>query len=357
MMFEKSCIVCGTSFLSKSNRSLYCSDQCSSKQQYVRNKMQGKFKCICPICDENFTSTKASTVYCSIACANKKTHLAGMLKLNYIPIEKKCPCCKNLFVGKKMNKYCSIPCRNKMKWQRQPKICLTCKGCFQIFESKNSEASFCSDTCAKKNMHSSMPPEQKEQWRSKIGTSNSGKKRSEEQKQKYKEMFSGKGNPRWQAVVSKETKEKISNGLREYFKFENGPPKLYGFKKGIYLSTKTNHSCIFRSSWEEKAFISLDQNFNVLDWISEPFSIPYLFEDITKNYIPDLLITYKDGRKLLVEIKPECFISHPINQAKFQAAKEYCEAHGMQFELWFEDAGIFCVQNAPPECASSTQTA
>lgn len=103
------------------------------------------------------------------------------------------------------------------------------------------------------------------------------------------------------------------------------------------FSTKLNKTLFIRSSWEEKIVNDLDNDQEIESFIYEPFSIRY--ENNKKeirNYIPDLLITYKNGQQKLVEIKPEYLINTEKNLCKFDAARNYCQEKGLLFEIWTE---------------------
>ena len=112
---------------------------------------------------------------------------------------------------------------------------------------------------------------------------------------------------------------------------------------------------VFRSSWEYVALDRLDRDPSVLEYSSEETVIPY-YNPLTGNthrYFPDLKIKKKmpDGsiKTFLVEIKPEGQVSPPKgkktkrfdeamktfikNQAKWAAAKKYCEDRGFQFVI------------------------
>lgn len=121
---------------------------------------------------------------------------------------------------------------------------------------------------------------------------------------------------------------------------------------------------IYRSSWELRAFMSLDKNNNILKWGSENFVIPYT--DITRNnekhrYVVDLFFEIKDYTKnglpikWLIEIKPENqAILQPVkrgrstekmladsiiitrNKCKWAAAVGFCKARGWHFGVYTE---------------------
>ncbi len=120
----------------------------------------------------------------------------------------------------------------------------------------------------------------------------------------------------------------------------------------------------FRSSWELKAFMSLDRNDKILRWGSENIVIRYI--DETRNnechrYIIDLFFEIadakKDGRpiKWLIEIKPENQSVMPVNNGrrklskiieesvivkrnhcKWKAAVEFCRSPGWHFGVYTE---------------------
>lgn len=116
---------------------------------------------------------------------------------------------------------------------------------------------------------------------------------------------------------------------------------------------------VYRSSWELKYLSMLDRNDEVLSYSSEEVVIPYKFNGKIRRYFVDMIYTTKQGT-FLVEIKPHAQTIAPVitegkqtktklrqvltwgqNQAKWQAAKKYCELKGWQFIILTEyDLGI-----------------
>jgi hypothetical protein len=96
-------------------------------------------------------------------------------------------------------------------------------------------------------------------------------------------------------------------------------------------------------------------NSQIKSWSSEEVVIPYLW-DVDKRYhryFMDLKIKFKDGRTILVEIKPEKETKPPKrpdrskryineamtyvkNQNKWEAASGYAKDRGWGFEIWTE---------------------
>jgi hypothetical protein len=118
---------------------------------------------------------------------------------------------------------------------------------------------------------------------------------------------------------------------------------------------------VYRSSYELKFMQYCDLTESVNSWKSEEFWIPYRspLDGKTHRYFPDFFLKYrdKDGkmRNLVVEVKPAKDLKEPqtnpsrrtkswaysvkmwaINQAKFEAAKEWCADHNYEFRIFTE---------------------
>lgn len=115
---------------------------------------------------------------------------------------------------------------------------------------------------------------------------------------------------------------------------------------------------LFRSSWERTFMKWLDTNPSVKKWQSEEKAIWY-YNPVQKKqcrYFPDFIVEYerKDGITMqeMVEIKPYRQVIGPpenpkrrtkawvgqvmtylVNQAKWEAARKYCENKGMNFRI------------------------
>jgi len=108
----------------------------------------------------------------------------------------------------------------------------------------------------------------------------------------------------------------------------------------------------YRSSWELKFMNFLDEHPSVKQWASESISIQYINPVVgkTKSYVPDFFIIYEDAsgnrKGELVEIKPhkettleaagrsqKNQIQAVVNQAKWKAAKDFCDRNGIGFRV------------------------
>ena len=96
----------------------------------------------------------------------------------------------------------------------------------------------------------------------------------------------------------------------------------------------------FRSHWELIAFKWCDYNYGVVAWASEELAIPYYMKKVwyERNYFPDLLIYFKSGETLMVEIKPNHEKMNPSyqNKCKWAAARAHCKKKDWTFQIWDE---------------------
>lgn len=123
---------------------------------------------------------------------------------------------------------------------------------------------------------------------------------------------------------------------------------------------------VYRSSWEMKVMSWLDLNENILSWASEEFCIVYFDpgKQRKRRYFPDFKVEVKDKtndskKTLILEVKPahkleppkrgkkseKTFITEMFefaqNQAKFDAARAYCQERGYEFKILTEhDIGV-----------------
>jgi len=130
-----------------------------------------------------------------------------------------------------------------------------------------------------------------------------------------------------------------------------------------YVGDPTN--IVYRSSWECKVMSWLDRNPSIISWASEELIIPYKspVDNRFHRYFPDFLVKVKsrDGKTktLLLEVKPKKqtlppeprkrmtkqyvneVVTYGVNQAKWEAANEFCLDRGWEFRVLTEnDLGI-----------------
>jgi len=118
--------------------------------------------------------------------------------------------------------------------------------------------------------------------------------------------------------------------------------------KEKYIGDVENIVC--RSLWERTVCKFCDEHPNILKWASEEIAIPYMdpIENKLRNYYPDFLIEFdENGTKKvwMVEVKPakQLFLKEnttkkekyvwAINNAKWKAAKSYCDKYNIEFKV------------------------
>ena len=137
--------------------------------------------------------------------------------------------------------------------------------------------------------------------------------------------------------------------------------------KGKFIPTNTKKyrgnptNIIYRSLWERKFMVYCDLNENILEWGSEEIIIPYRspLDSRVHRYFPDFYIKVleKNGsvKRYIIEIKPKRQCQEPKvqskktkkyiyevteyakNQAKWEAATDYCADRRWQFKVLTED--------------------
>lgn len=128
------------------------------------------------------------------------------------------------------------------------------------------------------------------------------------------------------------------------------------FRPVNYLKYKGNPTNIFyRSGWELSIMSWFDRNDSILEWNSEENPIPYK-DPVTgrlRRYFPDFWVKKRNSNgsidECIVEVKPlsqslppkkgdkkmQVYLkevkTYATNQAKWKAAKMYCEHRGYKF--------------------------
>ena len=121
------------------------------------------------------------------------------------------------------------------------------------------------------------------------------------------------------------------------------------------------NNIVCRSTWERKFCRYCDLNENIISWASEEFFIPYVspLDNKVHRYFPDYLIKVREQngetKTYLIEVKPKkqtkppvkksratkSFIyenkTYAVNQAKWKAAKEWCDDRKIEFKIITEE--------------------
>ena len=129
--------------------------------------------------------------------------------------------------------------------------------------------------------------------------------------------------------------------------------------RGLYRPTNpkkyvgNTKQIVYRSLLERRFMRYCDLNEDILYWASEELPVRY-YNPLDKKYhryFPDFVVKTVNNEKYMIEIKPSRQVIKPKppkkktksymresfeyikNQAKWQAAKSYCDDKGMKFKL------------------------
>lgn len=119
-------------------------------------------------------------------------------------------------------------------------------------------------------------------------------------------------------------KKKSGKSVNVYFNKRVESTGKTKYVSGFFYSKKNNASYTYRSSYELMCFIKLEQNPDVIQYLSETMSIPYIdSKGLTRKYIPDLLVLFADGSMCIWEIKPLAMLKDADVKAKAAACKKH----------------------------------
>lgn len=141
-----------------------------------------------------------------------------------------------------------------------------------------------------------------------------------------------------QSAMMKSVRAKVSKTMRSKFASGELTPTCgtaKEYKQG-WLETNKGGKIFYRSSWEQALLEILDSSLVVKSVKAQPFGISYKFGGKRRTYFPDFLVTLKDGRVFLVEVKGRRDIDTGKEKAKIKAGKLYCQSKGIEFVLLAE---------------------
>lgn len=295
-----------------------------------------------------------------------------------------CPICnksfksiKGLMPHIKCHGYTSKTLYDEIKKKENEGICIRCKSPTLYVNYTKGYQKFCSSKCStattvknywdsgtedveqRKNKHR----EKFKKYQNKLGRTKGSKNKNPYPKtKKVLDKFKNNSPPSWEGKRhSEKTKEKMST-VRSFL-IETGEIKIMASYKGRYTPKNPEKykgdikNIIYRSLWERKFMKKCDLDDNILEWSSEEVIIKYydLISKKIRRYFPDFLIKVKESngeiKRYLIEIKPlkqtiepevkkrktKSYIyevmEYSKNQAKWKAAKEFCEDRQWIFKI------------------------
>jgi hypothetical protein len=110
------------------------------------------------------------------------------------------------------------------------------------------------------------------------------------------------------------------------------------YSRGYYQSPKAGR-VYYMSGWELRRYKEFDADPCVACYSVQPCSIPYLWDGSTHRYIPDVLVEYVDGSKVLEEIKPLQIVERDAQGSgriavKLRAGETFAQQQGWGWRLF-----------------------
>ena len=97
----------------------------------------------------------------------------------------------------------------------------------------------------------------------------------------------------------------------------------------------------YDSKLEKSMMHRLEHDPHVIKWIKRHgITIPWINgQKHKRRYMPDFLVEYKDGTKVIIEVKDPSRIDSPDVQRKRQAAEMWCKQRHMEYIIATIEAG------------------
>ena len=91
----------------------------------------------------------------------------------------------------------------------------------------------------------------------------------------------------------------------------------------------------FQSDLERKMMVRLEADASVKKWMKRHgISIPWIDgQRHQRRYVPDFIVEYDDGRKVIIEVKDPSRIDSNDVHRKRKAAEMWCKQRSMEYEL------------------------
>lgn len=143
--------------------------------------------------------------------------------------------------------------------------------------------------------------------------------------QKINGMSGKHHSPETRALQSKSKVDLIAEGKFDIKSCNRG-------RKSYYVSTKSHIQFHADSILELARMIELDNDLSVKSWSKyHKIRIPYIYENIQYQYVPDFSIEYISGDKIIEEVKGRII---PRDVEKQNACKIYCSEHGLLYRMF-----------------------
>ena len=264
----------------------------------------------CEFCENEFNARISKTKFCSTTCAQ------GVKKFKRVSKECEYTGCTNTFIiaedSTRVRKFCCVGCQ--IDWQKTS----------QLGENKGNYGRENKWGVHDDEMRALISVKISESWKKEIRVI-----KHNEARERFK-LIHGYLPTNSPSAREKRSEQQVIRCL------ETGHLTTYkNCKRGYYLNKKNGGEEYFHSSWEENLMKMLDDDINVVNWTKKhSIIIKYKHDGIQKSYLPDFLIEYNDGRKIIEEVKG--YIDNvEVFKLKKKACEEYCLNNGITYKINF----------------------
>ena len=128
-------------------------------------------------------------------------------------------------------------------------------------------------------------------------------------------------------ISKKKIDKKYSEYISERFSKNSLHNENNGYlrsEKGWYNFQNIDKKMFYRSSWEKHCLLIIDsviKSGEIID-VFEPDRISYLFNGEKRHYYPDIGYILKNGKQIIIEIKPKRLLKEKKNKIKIKTAKK-----------------------------------
>jgi len=110
--------------------------------------------------------------------------------------------------------------------------------------------------------------------------------------------------------------------ISKHGEFQNPKKSPYNFER-------------FQSDLERRMMERLEADPNVRKWMKRHgITIPWIDgQKHQRRYVPDFIVEYDDGHRVIIEVKDPSRIDSNDVQRKRKAAEMWCKQRGMEYEM------------------------
>lgn len=341
--FKKTCSHCSAEFDTHKPDKQFCKQACyfASKKQDVTRP--------CAVCNKDFTTAYRfrGNKTCSEECRR-----IGQSRTTSTRVALTCEVCGKQYEKSELQaigrKTCSRECYLSTCDSRQPDVTKQCEQCgdsFTVVFYKRDQR-FCSKGCAHTGEHNPMFGKPgslagKPSWNhGKTAKTDEriaalGQKISDGAKAAFaagERSNVGEKNPNFGRTRDTRTPEQLENYSKAASQRIVDGVSGYGWGRlyGTYDAKKSLKPVKFKSSWELATMMAWDRDDKIISYEYEPaiFKI-----DDGHRAVPDFLVTFADGAKRFVEVKPTAMQVLPDVAQRLDLAKIAVERTGVQYVI------------------------